>query len=177
MQYIIKKARIVFNYSLSIIFLFFGIIKSSGQPGSCQGLLESLNGKKPFPTEKEADYLRCLSTIETEYGKTIQKNRDISKDIEKWNSDLRRKNSELERARQNNDTINVTKFTLEAEQITKDLNTSKEKLDTNSLQMTAYKKILSASYSRMINYFEEEKENSAQAKPYRDKLDNLNKPN
>ena len=177
MQYRNKKARIVYNYSLSIIFLFFGISNINGQTSNCQELLESLNTKKPFPTEKEADYLRCLSTIETEYEKTIQKKIDIGKEIEKWNSDLKSKNSELDKARQNNDTININKFISEVDQLTKGLNASKEKLDSNSLQMSSYKNLLLASYSKMINYFEEEKENSAQAKPYKDKLDKLNKPN
>jgi len=177
MQYRNKKIRIISNYSLSIIFLFLGIISSNAQPGNCLGVLENLNTKKPFPQEKEPDYFGCLANIETEYGKSVQKNKDTNKEIEKTNSELKSKKIELERAKQNNDTSNINKIDSAVRQIEKELNTSKEKLATDSIQMTAYKNLLSVSYSRMIKYFEEEKENSAQAKTYKDKLDNLNKPN
>jgi len=177
MQYIHKKSKNIGYQALSIIFFLLVIISSNAQPDACQNLLETHNRKPLFPEENEADYLRCLATIETEYRKSVQKKSEIGKEIDKWNTDLRKKNTELERARQNNDTINVNKFTLDADQITKGLNTAKEKLDTNAAQISAYKNLLSSSYNRMVDYFEKQKENSAQAKIYNDKLVTLNRSN
>jgi hypothetical protein len=177
MQYRNKKTRIIINYSLSIIFLFLGIISSNAQPDYCQGVLENLNTKKPFPQEKEADYFRCLASIETEYGKSVQKNKDTNKEIEKTNSELRKRNAELERAKQNNDTININKLDSAIRQIEKVLNTSKEKLAADSLQSTTYKNLLAASYARMKDYYENEKEDSVKAKIYEDKLNSLNRSN
>lgn len=177
MQYRNKKTTIIVNYSLSIIFLLLGIINSNAQPDNCQGLLESLNKRNPFPTERETDYLRCLTNIETEYGKAIQKNKDIKKEFDKLDSDLKRKNAELERVKQTNDSINVNRITLEVGQIGKELNTSKDKLDTNSLQVTTYKNLLVASYNRIKDYYEKEKGDYSKAKEYQDKLNNLNRSN
>ncbi|HEV8271254.1 MAG TPA: hypothetical protein VGQ04_08095, partial [Chitinophagaceae bacterium] len=140
-------------------------------------LLESLNKKNPFPQEKEPDYFRCLANIETEYGKSAQKNKDTNKEIEKTNSELKRKNADLERAKQKNDSINVNKIALEVGQIEKELITLKDKLATDSLQATTYKNLLVASYTRMKDYYEKEKEDSVKAKMYEDKLNNLNRPN
>ena len=177
MQYRNKKIWIVINYSLSIIFLFFGIINSNAQPDNCQGLLENLNKKNPFPQEKEPDYLVCLANLETEYGKSILKNKESNKETEKWNNELKRKNADLERAKQNNDSINVNKIALEVGQIEKELITSKEKLATDSLQAATYKNLLAASYSRMKDYYEKEKEDSVKAKIYENKLISLNRSN
>ena len=177
MQHRHKKNKIVANYSLSIIFLFLGIINSNAQLANCLGLLESLNKKDPFPTEKEQDYLGCLTNLESEYGRSLQKSKEMIREIEKLNNDLRKKNTDLERAKQNNDSTNVSKIDSAIKQIEKELNTSKEKFTADSLLVANYKILLSACYVRMKDYYEKEKEDSVKARMYEDKLNSLNRPN
>ena len=168
-----KISRFISVFSLSFAFSFLGILDTNAQ---CQDLLENLNKRNPFPTDMESGYLTCLATIESEYGKSIQKHKDLKREFDKWDSDLKKKNAELDKAKLNNDTVNINKLSLEVVQFEKDKNTSKDKLDSNLLQATTYYNLLSASYNSMKKYYEEIKENSSEAKKYEDKIRTLIKP-
>jgi predicted RNase H-like nuclease (RuvC/YqgF family) len=145
------ETKLLIRNSLYVFFFLLGSTNINAQ-SECQTLLENINRRSPFPSERQSEYENCLKNVESEYNALNLEQKNFTQTLTKLNTDLNKYKDFLDQAKRANDSTKIVEYTKKVENFNSEISDVTNKQTENKAKSSSLKTLLIASYQTFIDY-------------------------